>query len=95
MQLHLQFTTVAQKLNQGIRRNMGVICSVLTFWFFCVKTKEQKELRCNRRRGFQPPTGFQLTPVRILSIISYFRPDCKNYDRIQLSPPRRTATHLR
>ncbi len=27
--------------NQGVCRNMGVICSCLTFCFFCVKTKER------------------------------------------------------
>jgi hypothetical protein len=27
------FTTVVQKSNQGLCRNMGVICFGLTFWF--------------------------------------------------------------
>lgn len=33
--------TVVQWLNQGFRRELGVIIPVLTFWFFCVKTKER------------------------------------------------------
>lgn len=36
----LYLTTVVVRFNQGPCRNMGVICSSLTFWFFCVKTKE-------------------------------------------------------
>lgn len=42
------FITVVQQFNQGLCRNMGVICFGLTFWFFCVKTKEQAlELKGN------------------------------------------------
>jgi hypothetical protein len=92
MHLHLQFTTVASLLNQGIIRIRAGYRIRGLFCFFLDKQKEKKEqhelkrenylriLCINRRRGFQPPTGFPLTPVRILSIISYFRPDCINYD---------------
>ena len=60
VELQISFKTVVVKFNQGLCRNKGVICFGLTFWFFCVKTKE----RIAVAHSIYPGNLFAFTQVR-------------------------------